>query len=230
VVRTSEPATPPQPERGALNTHGRIGAAVRALSLRRAARRGRRTLDLWYTSTDLPLYGLPPDWTGHRCPGQRAGRQAVRHVGPFGIFTRPNGPLWVATLGLTHIAADGGRLHVASHRAVNYQVIEAMAAGNFFRRLAWPLLEEADREAFDRAVIARRTQFRSGELMWHREVIPVDSDAVQFRVLAVGDDWVALAQVGAVCIQLDAQSFPAGRVRLVRVADTRPYLSGPSAR
>jgi hypothetical protein len=192
----------------------------------RAARRDRRALDRWYTRTDLPLYGLPPDWAGHRCPGQRAGRQPVRRAGPFGIFTRRNGPLWVAALGLTHIAADGGRLHVASHRVGNYQVIEAMAAGNFFRRLALPLLEEDGREAFDRAVIARRTQFRSGHLTWHRHFIPVEADAVPFHALAVGGDWVALAQVGAVCIQIDAQSFPIGRVRLVRVADPGPYLSG----
>jgi hypothetical protein len=198
-------------------------------SLKRAARRSKHALNLWYTSAELPLFGLPLDWTGYRCPGQRAGRQAVRRAGPFGIFTRPSGPLWVAALGLTHIAADGGRLHVASHRAANYQVIEAMAAGNFFRRLALPLLEEGGREAFDRAVIARRTQFRAGQLAWHREIIPVDADAVHFRTLTVGGDWVALAQMGAVCIQLDAQGFPIGRVRLVRVADPRPYLSGPSA-
>jgi hypothetical protein len=208
---------------------GRIEAAARMWFLKRATRRGKRGLSLWYTSAELPLYGLPPEWTGHRCPGQRAGRQAVRRAGPFGILTRPSGPLWVAALGLTHIAADGGRLHVASHRVANYQVIEAMAAGNFFRRLAWPLLEEGGREAFDQAVIARRTQFRAGQLAWHREIIPVDADAVHFRTLTVGSDWVALAQVGAVCVQLDAQRFPIGRVRLVRVADPRPYLLGPSA-
>lgn len=200
------------------------------LAFRRATRRGRRALDLWYTTADLPLYGLPPDWSGRRCPGQRAGRQAVRHAGPFGMFTRPNGPLWVATLGLTHIASDGGRLHVASHRISNYRVNEAMAAGNFFRRLAMPLLDQAGREAFDQAVIAARTRFRTGQLTWRREVIPVGVQEVPFRTISVGADWVAIAQVGDVCVQLDAHQFPIDQVRLVSVTDPRQYLTGLSAR
>jgi hypothetical protein len=233
VVRTSKQAAHEEPARRgprALPLAGGIGGVVHKLSGRRAARRDRRSLHLWYTAPGLPLYGLPPDWTGHRCPGQRAGRQAVRHAGPFGIFTRPSGPLWVAALGLTHVAADGGRLHVASHRVANYQIIEAMAAGNLFRRLAMPLLGEAGREAFDQAVIARRAQFRAGQLAWRREVIPVDAAAVPFRTLRVGTDWVALAQVGDVCVQVDAQRFPVGRVRLVRVVDPRSYLPGFPAR
>ena len=213
----------------ALALAGGIGGVVRKLSGGRARRRDRRSLHLWYTAPGLPLYGLPPDWTGHRCPGQRAGRQAIRHAGPFGMFNRPTGPLGVAALGLTHIAADGGRLHVASHRVTNYQIIEAMAAGNLFRRLARPLLSEAGREAFDEAVIAMRARFRSGQLAWHREVIPVDAAAVPFRALHLGTDWVAVAQVDDVWVQVDAQQFPVGRVRLVRIADPQPYLSGPPA-
>ncbi|HKB31910.1 MAG TPA: hypothetical protein VKD26_13885 [Streptosporangiaceae bacterium] len=141
------------------------------------------------------------------------------------MLTRPGGPLWIAALGLTHVAADGGRLHVASHRVTGYQTLEAMAAGNFFRRLAWPLLQEGDREAFDQAVVARRLQYRSGEFGWRRAVIPVDRDAVYFRVLTVGTDWVALAEIADICVQIDAQRFPIGCVRLVRVTDPGPYLA-----
>ena len=50
-------------------------------------------------------------------------------AGPFGMLVRPSGPLWVAALGLTHIAGDGGLLHVGSRRVTNYQVLEAMAVG-----------------------------------------------------------------------------------------------------
>ncbi len=141
------------------------------------------------------------------------------------MLTRPGGPLWIAALGLTHIAPDGGRLHVASHRVTTYQTLEAMAAGNFFRRLARPLLQQGDRKAFDNAVITRRTQYRSGQFGWRRAVIPVDADAVYFRVLTIGTDWVALAEIADICVQLDAQRFPIGRVRLVRITDPGPYLS-----
>jgi len=149
----------------------------------------------------------------------------IRRAGPFGMFVRPSGPLWVAALGLTHIAGDGGLLHVGSRRVTNYQVLEAMAVGNFFRRLAWPLLEESGHEAFEEEVIARRRQFRSGQLMWRHVVIPVDAYAVNFRVLAVGAQWVGLATIGSICVQLDARQFPVGRVRLVRISDPRPYLT-----
>jgi hypothetical protein len=141
------------------------------------------------------------------------------------MFSGPGGPLSIAALGLTHIADDGGRLHVASHRVTSYQTLEAMAAGNFFRRLAWPLLEHGDREAFDKAVIARRSQYRCGQFEWRRAVIPVDAGAVHFCALTVGTDWVALAEVGEVCLQLDAQRFPIEGVRLARVRDLAPYLT-----
>jgi hypothetical protein len=188
------------------------------------ARRERRALRIWYASAELPLFGLPADWTGVRRAGQRAGCQVIRHVGPFGMFVRPSGPLWVAALGLTHISSSGGVLHVGSRRVANYQVLVAMAAGNFLRRLAWPLLEEAGEESFERAVIARRLQFRSGQLGWHRAVIPVDGRAVTFRVLAVGAQWVALATIGSTCVQLDAREFPIRDVRLVQITDPVPYL------
>jgi hypothetical protein len=193
--------------------------------LRRASRRDRRQLRLWYSGTEFPLFGLPADWAGRRLPGQRAGRQAIRRAGPFGLLTRPGGPLWIAALGLTHIAPDGGCLHVATHRVTTYQTLEAMAAGNFLRRLAWPLLQQGDKEAFDNAVVAWRTRYRSGQLGWRRAVIPVGSDAVHFRALTTGTDWVALAEFADFCLQLDAQRFPIGRVRLVRITDPGPYLS-----
>ncbi len=118
-----------------------------------AAWRERRALRAWYASAKLPLFGLPADWTGHRCQGQRA------------------------------------------------------------------------REAFDRAVVAWRRQYRAGLLRWRWAVIPVGADAVRFRVLTVGTQWVALATIDDVGLQLDAQKFPIGRVRLVRITDARPYLS-----
>ncbi len=189
------------------------------------SRRDRRALRAWYATAELPLFGLPTDWTGYRCPGQRAGRQVTRRAGPFGMFVRPSGPLWVAALGLTHIAGDGGLLHVGSRRVTNYQVVEAMAVGNFCRRLAWPLLEQYGHEAFEEAVIARRAQFRSGQLTWRHVVIPVEEHAVNFRVLAVGRQWVGLATIGSFCVQLDARQFPVGRVRLVRIRDPGRYLS-----
>ncbi len=158
-------------------------------------------------------------------PGQRAGRQAIRRTGPFGLLTRPGGPLWIAALGLTHVAQDGGCLHVATHRVTTYQTLEAMAAGNFFRRLAWPLLEQGNREGFDSTVIALRTQYRAGQLGWRRAVIPVGSDLVCFRALTIGTDWVALAEIANFCLQLDAQRFPISRVQLVRITDPGPYLS-----
>jgi hypothetical protein len=141
------------------------------------------------------------------------------------MLTRPGGPLWIAALGLTHISRDGGRLHVGSHRVTTYQTLEAMAAGNFFRRLAWPLLQRGDREAFDKAVVARRSQYRSGEFGWRRAVIHVDAEAFEFCTLTIGADWVALAEMGGVCLQLDAQRFPIGGVRLVRIYDPAPYLT-----
>ncbi len=190
-----------------------------------AAWRERRALRAWYASAKLPLFGLPADWTGHRCQGQRAGRQVARRAGPFGLFMRPGGPLWVGALGLTHIDEDGGRLHVGSHRVTDDRVRDAMAANNLFRRLAWPLMEEFGREAFDRAVVAWRRQYRAGLLRWRWAVIPVGADAVRFRVLTVGTQWVALATIDDVGLQLDAQKFPIGRVRLVRITDARPYLS-----
>jgi hypothetical protein len=204
---------------------GGSGSADNRPGPRRASRRDQRQLRLWYSGTDFPLFGLPADWTGRRLPGQRAGRQAIRRAGPFGLLTRPGGTLWIAALGLTHIAPDGGCLHVATHRATTYQTLEAMAAGNFFRRLAWPLLEQGDGQGFDSTVIALRTQYRSGQFGWRRAVIPVGSDAVCFRALTIGADWVALAEIADICLQLDAQRFPIGRVRLVRITDPGPYLS-----
>jgi hypothetical protein len=201
------------------------GGADDTLGPRRASRRDQRQLRLWYSGTQFPLFGLPADWSGRRLPGQRAGRQAIRRTGPFGLLTRPGGPLWIAALGLTHIAPDGGCLHVATHRVATYQTLEAMAAGNFFRRLAWPLLQQGDRAAFDAKVIALRKQYRSGQFGWRRAVIPVDDDAVYFRALAIGTDWVALAEIADVCLQLDAQRFPIGCVRLARITDPGPYLS-----
>ena len=194
-------------------------------ALRRISRADRRSLHIWYSSADLPLFGLPPDWTGYRCPGQRAGRQPIRRSGPFGMLNRPGGPLWIAALGLTHMNHDGGRLHVASHRVRTHQTLEAMAAGNFSRRLAWPLLQQGDREASDKAVIAKRKQYRSGEFGWRRAVIHVDAEAVDLYTLTTGADWVALAEMGGVCLQLDAHRFPIGRVRLVRIYDPAPYLT-----
>jgi hypothetical protein len=141
------------------------------------------------------------------------------------MLIRPGGPLWIAALGLTHIAADGGRLHAATHRVTNYRTLEAMAAGNFFRRLAWPLLQRGQREAFDDAVIALRTKFRAGEFGWQSAIIPVDADAVYFRLLTIGTDWVALTEIADICLQLDAKRFPIGRVQLVRITDPGPYLS-----
>lgn len=191
----------------------------------RSARRDRRAFRLWYVEAGLPLYGLPAEWNGYRCPGQRAGRQGIRRAGPFGILTRASGPPQVAALGLSHIGADGERLHVASHRVSNYRTLEAMAANTFFRRLALPLLHEGEREAFETAVTTRRKQFRSGQLGWEQAVIPVDADAVPFRVLTVGTAWVALAEVGGIYLQIDAERFPLGRVRLVCIHDPEPYLA-----
>ena len=150
----------------------------------------------------------------------------IRRAGPFGLFVRPNGPLCVAALGLNHISGDGGRLHVGSHRVASYEALEAMAASNFFRRLARPLLEEFGCEAFDEAVTAWRSQFRSGQFPWRRAVIPVDAQAMDFRVLRVGTQWVAVAALGETCLRLDARDFPIDRVRLVRITNPRPYLTG----
>lgn len=208
------PASPP----------GTPGWVTRRLP-RWAGARDRPALRVWYTSSDLPLYGLPADWSGQRCPGQRAGRQMIGRAGPFKMFVRPTGPLSVAALGLTHIARDGGRLHVGSRRAIDHRILEAMAATHFFRRLAWPLQEEFGREAFDQAVVAWRRQFRSGELTWQGVVIPVDGRMVQFRALTVGAQWAAVATIRDVCVQLDARQFPLGRVRLVRITDPGPYIS-----
>lgn len=149
----------------------------------------------------------------------------IRRAGPFRLFARPTGPLSVAALGLTHIAADGGCLHVGSRRAVEPLIFEVMAANHFFRRLAWPVLDEFGREAFDQAVVAWRRRFRSGRLPWQGAEIPVDSHVVEFRALTVGTQWVAVATIGEVCVQLDARQFPIGRVRLVRITDPGPYIS-----
>jgi hypothetical protein len=219
------PASAPGGAEGGLDGIGSGGGAADRPGPRRASRRDRRQLRLWYSSADFPLFGLPADWTGRRLPGQRAGRQAIRRTGPFGLLTRPGGPLWIAALGLTHIAPDGGCLHVATHRVTSYQTLEAMAAVNFFRRLALPLLQQGDREGFDSAVIALRARYRSGQLEWRRAVIPVGTDAMYFRALTIGTDWVALAEITDICLQLDAQRFPIGGVRLVRITDPGPYLS-----
>jgi hypothetical protein len=91
--------------------------------------------------------------------------------------------------------------------------------------MAWPLLQRGQREAFDDAIIALRTKFRSGQFGWRPAVIPVDADAFYFRVLTIGTDWVALTEIADICLQLDADLFPIDRVRLVRITDPGPYLS-----
>lgn len=217
MVRTSRPVR----DEGKPAADG-VGSAA---SPGRWAWRERRALRRWYADSGLPLYGLPAEWEGRRCPGQRAGQQAIRRAGPFGLRDRASGPLQVAALGLSHLGADGARLHVASHRVSNYRTFEVMAASTFFRRLALPLLQAGERQAFEIAVMTRRRQFRSGQLGWQRAVIRVDAEPVPFGVLAVGAAWVALADIGGVYLQIDAERFPVGRVRLVCIHDLKPYLT-----
>jgi hypothetical protein len=185
------------------------------LRLRRAAKdEYERELRQWYTSDALPLYGLEPAWRGHRVADEAGlswpGGGNDIHQPPSQRQAR------VDKLALIHEAEDGARLKVSSYRAeASRRFIETIAANSITSNSRLPAWLRQTSEA---SVTGLRDR------TWKQIEIAIDGSHHGFRLLAAGDEWVALARVENVYLIVHSSGFPLEKVSLVRIHNPEPYL------
>lgn len=121
---------------------------------------------------------------------------------------------------------DGAPLVRVRTRRANPEAPPGLAAGEAARALAMQLWHEGGAEHG-----AVRAAFVDDDPVasWEEARVPVAGVPTAFRRLVAGSTWVALGHVGGQLVTLFARHEPVERVRLVRIADPEPYLSGSAA-
>jgi hypothetical protein len=147
---------------------------------------------------ELPLFGLPEDWTGDRwlMPVATEGDQAIAQAILHGPLVEGRGPQIVVETSRRVTAYWGNPL--------------CIAAEYLWRRAdGWSWLPRLDEEA--RELLAR---VRSEEIS-----ITIDDEPVLFRALTEGTDWVARSEYRGFSVRIVSRNFPKEGLRLVSVID-----------
>jgi hypothetical protein len=198
--------------RGSLGNVGR--AFLNLAAPASAVKRAERSFEDAFRRSELPLYGLPPGWSG------------ARFLGGYGTDGRN-----VTSLTLAH-----GDPYDESGPEVRVEVSRASALpGEYQRRRLFEELENAslgpppvmDPEAFRRFVHERHRRIRDlPDPLWTPVSLSVDGRPVRFEHLAKGERWVACAPLDDAFLVLHGRRMPVGAVSLVRITDAAPYVDG----
>jgi hypothetical protein len=172
----------------------------------RGMRRERQAMAEWFRAAPFPLYGLPASWTG------------PRHLGGAGSRQARGRPPVVTSLTLAHgdpAAGQGPQLWVE----VRADPGDPGAGPELRRTLADDLRW---------ATAARGDELRGGlaDPPWSAVPLRLDGRPVRFEMLAEGRHWVALAEVEARTLVVQARDLAPEQVELVRVTDVEPYVEG----
>jgi hypothetical protein len=186
-----------------------------ALSPGRArTRRAYRAVER-FRAAPFPLYGLPGSWTGPRSLAgwatsrPRHARERTTQVQlAHGDRRDAQGSFLLVEIDAEHWPRHGSPAHDLADRLTH---LAGPGAGGYEAGAPGaPADQGAPREV-------RRVE------------IPVDGAAVGFDVLGDGRGWVAQGEIGDLVVTLEARDLPLGSVRLARLDDLGPYLTGAEA-
>jgi len=161
----------------------------------------------WYMGGHLPLYGLTPDWDV---------RRQAEHGGVTGRR--------VDELCLTHISGEGGYVRTTSYRADPARgFIGKEAIDDLTRRAVRRLGSgSGSREHPADPVILRSEELDAAS--WREIQVPIDRQLISVRYAAIGDSWIAIADLDRILLGIEGSGILIHDVRLARVNDLRPYL------
>lgn len=157
--------------------------------------------DDWFRERVLPLYGLPPSWSGLRMTGDSHRAWIDAHDG-----RGPQRTGW-EMLGLCHgnpLDPSGGLL----------QVISATLPGP----QAHDLLKAESHRA------GSGVEMRSTSPV--TTVVRVEGEPIVFEGLEDGSGWVLQATLGPTLLSIVGVHWPREGLDLVRVPDVEPYIAG----
>lgn len=193
---------------------GRDLAAI--VSPRRAEAMDRRQLSGSIAALEWPIFGLTSAWTGIRLLGGHS-RSSQRGLG---------------SITLLHGEPSGRRsVEVRTVGLASQQSWTSSQAREELTHEMWTRQEEAPEGLVQpdrfRWLMERRHEISQRPIPpWDHVTVLVDGAPRVFDLVQAGQDWVALAELKGVAVEIRSRAVPLEDVALTRVTDLDPYFEG----